>query len=141
MIPPCLTLSNIKYVSRVEWNNPGKGVALSPTLQCSSYWKGSLLVTLNYGHLLFLFIQYSIISKDIIIFPLLFGQTFFSLLVLSWILSKSLRWIIIITNSIYLYYIWHLRWSLMFVSWSVRLTLNADNNKNVNINLFQLQDH
>ena len=22
MIPPCLTLSNIKYVSRVKWNNP-----------------------------------------------------------------------------------------------------------------------
>ena len=32
MIPPCLTLSNIRYVSRVKWSNPGKGVAPSLTL-------------------------------------------------------------------------------------------------------------
>ena len=44
LIPPCLTLSNITYVSRVKWSNPGKGVAPSPTPQCSSYWKGSLLI-------------------------------------------------------------------------------------------------
>ena len=44
LIPPCLTLSNIRYVSRVKWSNPGKGVAPSPTPRCSSYWKGSLLV-------------------------------------------------------------------------------------------------
>ena len=50
LIPPCLTLSNIKYVSRVKWSNPGKGVAPSPTPGYSSYWKGSLLVALDYGH-------------------------------------------------------------------------------------------
>ena len=50
LIPPCLTLSNIRCVSRVKWTNPGKEVAPSPTPQCSSYWKGSLLVGLNYGH-------------------------------------------------------------------------------------------
>ena len=44
MIPPCLTLSNIRYISRVKWSNPGKGVASTPTPQCSSYWKGNLLV-------------------------------------------------------------------------------------------------
>ena len=49
LIPPCLTLSNIRYVSRVKWSNPGKGVAPSPTPRCSSYWKGSLLVALDYG--------------------------------------------------------------------------------------------
>ena len=49
LIPPCLTLSNIKYISRVKWSNPGKGVALSTTPRCSSYWKRSLLVTLDYG--------------------------------------------------------------------------------------------
>ena len=32
-----LTLSNIRYVSRVKWSNPGKEVAPSPTPQCSSY--------------------------------------------------------------------------------------------------------
>ena len=34
---PCLTISNIRYVSRVKWSNPGKGVAPSPTPWCSSY--------------------------------------------------------------------------------------------------------
>ena len=37
LIPPCLTLSMIRYVSRVKWSNPGNGVAPSPTLPCSSY--------------------------------------------------------------------------------------------------------
>ena len=30
-----------------EWCNPGNGVALSPIPQCSSYWKGSIRVTLD----------------------------------------------------------------------------------------------
>ena len=33
---------------KVEWSNPGKGVVPSPTPQCSSYGKGSLLVALEY---------------------------------------------------------------------------------------------
>ena len=37
LIPTCLTFSNIRYVSRVKWSNPGKGVARSPTPRCSSY--------------------------------------------------------------------------------------------------------
>ena len=41
LIPPCLTLSNIRYVSRVKWSNRGKGVAPSPTPRCSSYGKGA----------------------------------------------------------------------------------------------------
>ena len=49
LIPPCLTLSDIRYVSRVKWSKPGKGVASSPTPRCSSYRKGSLLVALDYG--------------------------------------------------------------------------------------------
>ena len=49
MIPPCLTLSNKRYVSRVKWSNPGKGVEPSPTPRCCSDWKGSLLVPLDYG--------------------------------------------------------------------------------------------
>ena len=39
LIPPCLTLSNIRYALRVKWSNPGKGVAPSPTPRCSSYLK------------------------------------------------------------------------------------------------------
>ena len=41
LIPPCLTLSIIRYRSRVKWSNLGKGVASSSKTRCSSYWKGS----------------------------------------------------------------------------------------------------
>ena len=37
LIPPCLTLSNMRYVSRIKWSNPGKEVVPSPTPRCSSY--------------------------------------------------------------------------------------------------------
>ena len=60
LMPPCLTLTNIRYVSRVKWSNPGIGVAPSPTPWCSSYRKGSLRVTLDYGRqLYFLLLLYS----------------------------------------------------------------------------------
>ena len=55
MIPPCLTLSNTRYVLRVKRSNPGKEVAPSPTRRCNSYGKGSLLVTLDYGRQLLLY--------------------------------------------------------------------------------------
>ena len=51
----CLTLSTIIQGSRVKRSNPGKGVAPSPTLRCSSYWKGSLRVALDYVRHLYLF--------------------------------------------------------------------------------------
>ena len=54
LIPPCLTLSIIRYVSRVKWSHPGKGVAPSPTPRCSSYWKESLQVALDYSRQLYL---------------------------------------------------------------------------------------
>ena len=57
MMPSCLTLSIIRYGSRVKWSNPKKGVAPSPTPYCSSYRKGSLQVTLDYGHQLYLLLQ------------------------------------------------------------------------------------
>ena len=49
LIPPCLILRIIRYVSRVKWSNPGKGISPSLTLWCSSYWKGSFRVALDYG--------------------------------------------------------------------------------------------
>ena len=55
MIPPCLTLSNIRCVSRVNWSNPGKGVVPSSTPRCSSYWRGSFWVALDYSRQLFFF--------------------------------------------------------------------------------------
>ena len=53
LIPPCLTLSIIRCVSRVKWSNPGNAVAPSPTSRCCSYWKGSFQVVLDYGHQLY----------------------------------------------------------------------------------------
>ena len=44
-ISPCLTLSIIRYGSRVKWGNPGKAVAPSLTPWCGRYREGSLLVT------------------------------------------------------------------------------------------------
>ena len=58
LIPPCLTLSIIRYISRVKWSNPGKGVVPFFTSQCSSYWKVSLRVTLNYSRQLYLLTIY-----------------------------------------------------------------------------------
>ena len=67
LIPPCLTFSIIRYVSRVKWSNQGKEVGPSPTPWCSSYWKGGFQVALKYGcqlylltyHLIFLWCLYS----------------------------------------------------------------------------------
>ena len=47
LIPPCLTISIIRYVSRVKWNIPGKVVAPYSTPRCSSYWNRSLRVALD----------------------------------------------------------------------------------------------
>ena len=54
LIHTCLTLSKIRYVSRVKWSNPMKRIAPSPTLWGSSYWKESLRVALVYGRQLLL---------------------------------------------------------------------------------------
>ena len=55
LMPPCLTLSSIRWGSRVKWSNPGNGVAPSSSPWCGSYWKGSLQVILDYSHQLYLY--------------------------------------------------------------------------------------
>ena len=40
-----------------KWSNPWKGEAPSPTPRCSSYWKGSLRVTLDYSR--YIFVRFS----------------------------------------------------------------------------------
>ena len=37
LMPPFLTLSIIRYGSRVKWSNPGKGITPSPTPWCSHH--------------------------------------------------------------------------------------------------------
>ena len=56
LVPPCLTLSIIRYVSRVKWSNPGKGEVLSPTPWCISYWKGSFQVAFDYSRQLYFYL-------------------------------------------------------------------------------------
>ena len=61
LIPPCLTLSIIRYVLRVKWSNPSKGVVPFPTPVCSSYWKGSFQVALtvvNFTYYIYVWKQY-----------------------------------------------------------------------------------
>ena len=41
LMPPCLTLSIIRYGSRIKWSNPGKWETPSPTPWWSSYRKGA----------------------------------------------------------------------------------------------------
>ena len=56
MVLDAYLLNTQHYKVRVKWCNPGKGVALSPTPWCSSYRKGSLWITLDYGRQLNLYI-------------------------------------------------------------------------------------
>ena len=63
LMPPCLTLSIIRYGSRVKWRNPGKWVVPTPTLWYSSYRKRSLRVTLDNGRQLYFFTCNSFASK------------------------------------------------------------------------------
>ena len=56
-MPPWLTLSIIKYGSRVKWRNKRKGVAPSPTPWCSCLGKRNLWVTLDYGRQFYLLIS------------------------------------------------------------------------------------
>ena len=61
MIPPCLTLSNIRYISRVKWCNPGKGVAPSLHLGLVAIEKGafwsSLTMVANFTMIVIIFKQ------------------------------------------------------------------------------------
>ena len=49
-----LNIQHYKVQIKGKVEKSGKGVAPSPTLWCSSYRKGSLRVTLDYGHQLYL---------------------------------------------------------------------------------------
>ena len=48
--PPCFTFRIIRYISKVKWNNPGKGVTPSSTPRCCSYWKRGHRVALDFSH-------------------------------------------------------------------------------------------
>ena len=54
MVLDASLLNTQHYKVRIKWSNPGKGVAPSSTPWCSSYWKGNLRVTLDYGRQVYL---------------------------------------------------------------------------------------
>ena len=58
MVLDTTLLSTQHYKLRIKgkWSNPRNGVVPSPTPQCSSFWKVSLWVTLDYGRQLYLYI-------------------------------------------------------------------------------------
>ncbi len=66
LIPPCLTLSIIRYVSRVMWGNPGKGVALSLHLGVVAIEKGAfglpLTMVANFTFLLTMNYHFTLIA-------------------------------------------------------------------------------
>ena len=49
LMTPCITLSIIRYGSRIKWSKRINGATPSPIHWCRSYWKGCLRVALNYG--------------------------------------------------------------------------------------------
>ena len=61
-----LNTQHYKVLSRVQWSNPGKGVVPSPTPWCSSYRKGILRVTLDYGCQLYLLIVSCLLRKHLV---------------------------------------------------------------------------
>ena len=73
---PCLTFSIIRYISRVKWSNPGKGIAPSPTPRCTSYWKGSSgSPRLQSPTLLIFFTTYFYFSNRVILYSLIINNT------------------------------------------------------------------
>ena len=82
LMSPCWKHRIIRYESRVKWSNPGKGVILFRISQCSNYWKGSLWITLDYGHQLLCNASTSVLpgSFDLRLSDIKFPQMFTSLL-------------------------------------------------------------
>ena len=64
LIPPCLTLSIIRYGSMVKWINPGEGVVPFHTPRCRSYLKGTFTFSSTIvGKFLLLYIQPVTVSR------------------------------------------------------------------------------
>ena len=128
LIPPCLTLNIIRYISRVKWSNPGKEVAPSLTPQCSSYWKGSFQVALDYSHQLYYLLSNSIalklckwysVKSILILIIIFFFQRlegimrivdYISLMIM--FIFRQVCWLALIAS---LVITWVLRWLLIFI--------------------------
>ena len=88
---PCLTLSIIRYRSRVKQSNPGKGVALSPTPWCRSYRKESLCVTLDYSRQLIskLCLIITVLVVTAMLFSIVFSIVCIKVLLYNCLLSEQ----------------------------------------------------
>ena len=75
LIPHCLTFSIIRYVTRVKWGNPGKGVASSP-IEKGAFRSYSTTITNFY----ILIAVHWALDLNILILYILYGQFLLSLL-------------------------------------------------------------
>ena len=100
LIPPCLKLSNIRYVSRIKWSNPREGVVSCPTPRCSSYWKGSLRVVLDYSRQPYLLYMLLSISSEFTLLQVLLGNVWTPFSLPSLGLNRT-------TNVFWQGYLWH----------------------------------
>ena len=73
-------------------SNPGKGVALLPTLRCSSYWKGSLRVTLDYGRQLYYYESILILILVHQRYPVIKSRTYWSGWLIFCVLVIAIVW-------------------------------------------------
>ena len=78
MVLDASLLNSQHYTVRIKGKvkQSREGVAPSPTSWCSSYRKGSLRVTLDYGHQLYFTFYYSC-NQDLNLFPCLYKFAFF----------------------------------------------------------------
>ena len=63
LMPPCLTLSNIRLGSRGKWSNPEKGIALSLHLSVVAIKKGAFVSTSTKGWQLY-FLLISVLATQ-----------------------------------------------------------------------------
>ena len=82
LIPPYLTLRNIRYVSRVNWSNPEKGVVPSPmpkvgegVIEKGAFWSPSTTVAKFTTLLLLLYIDTNSIKYQLFVYTRLNDQT------------------------------------------------------------------
>ena len=107
LIPPCLTLSFIRYVWRVKWSNQGKGVVPSPSprvvaIENGAFGSPSITVANFTTLLIYVYIYiYIYICGFFNKFPDFFVQAFrivveswkFSTLLMRWLTNFIMRWL------------------------------------------------
>ena len=88
VLDAALLNSIIRYVSRVKWSYPGKGVVPSPIHRCSSYWKGAFgsppTTVINFTNIYtYIILTYLFLSSNCV-YIYMYMCVYVSVLVASW---------------------------------------------------------